>query len=171
MAERDEHQQSSGCSACEQLGQMPTQEHLAGVARFEARQQQLNKISLRHGVVGGEHCGAFEPQCDASWLLDEVAALRRQWSDDSAVADAAIAHHTARADKVEAENARLRERVAALEVSLSLADELARLTAWGITIPDCREGCEHPACLILRAIARYRKARAALAGQEQGGAV
>ena len=118
MAERDEHQQSSGCSAWEQLGQMPTQEHLAGVARFEARQQAATKV-----------------------------------------------------ESLEAENARLRERVAALEVSLSLADELARLTAWGITIPDCREGCEHPACLILRAIARYRKARAALAGQEQGGAV
>lgn len=39
MAERDEHQQSSGCSACEQLGQTPTPEHLAGVARFDARQQ------------------------------------------------------------------------------------------------------------------------------------
>ena len=50
-----------------------------------------------------------------------------------AVADAAIAHHTARADKVEAENARLRERVAALEERteaaegrvLALADALA----------------------------------------------
>lgn len=32
-------EQSSGCSACKQLGQVPTPEHLAGVARFEARQQ------------------------------------------------------------------------------------------------------------------------------------
>ena len=80
MAERDEHQQSSGCSACEQLGQMPTQEHLAGVARFEARQQAATKV-----------------------------------------------------ESLEAENARLRERVAALEERteaaegrvLALADALA----------------------------------------------
>lgn len=56
-------------------------------------------------------------------------------------------------------------RIAALEGALNLADEVARLTTWGITVSDCREGCEHPACLILRSIARYRKARAALAGE------
>lgn len=44
MAERDEHQQSSGCSACNQLGQVPNDEHLAGVARFEARQQAATKV-------------------------------------------------------------------------------------------------------------------------------
>lgn len=116
MAERDEHQQSSGCSACDQLGQTPTPEHLAGVARFDARQQAARN-----------------------------------------------------AESLEAENARLRERVAALEAALALADETARLTAWGITVSDCREACEHPACLILRAIARYQRSRAALAGQEPAG--
>ena len=62
-------QQSSGCSACDQLGQTPTPEHLAGVARFEARQQAATKV-----------------------------------------------------ESLEAENARLRERVAALEGALREAE-------------------------------------------------
>lgn len=85
MAERDEHQQSSGCSACDQLGQTPTPEHLAGVARFEARQQ----------AATGEHR-----------QNDEYPAFCRclsRWPCELA------------ADELAAENARLRERVAALE--------------------------------------------------------
>ena len=61
------------------------------------------------------------------------------------------------------------ERIAALEAALSLADEMAQLTKWGITVTDCREGCEHPACLILRSISKYQKDRAALAGSQGGG--
>lgn len=63
----------------------------------------------------------------------------------------------------------LRERVVALEGALLLADEVARLTKWGITVTDCREGCEHPACLILRSIAKYQKARAALTQADEAG--
>ena len=62
-------EQSSGCSACDQLGQTPTPEHLAGVARFEARQQAATKV-----------------------------------------------------ESLEAENARLRERVAALEERTEAAE-------------------------------------------------
>jgi hypothetical protein len=95
-------------------------------------------------------------------LLDERRLLEafidcllesRRWRDEDG--DAPLALMTARAE-------------AARDV-LMLADEVARLTKWGITVTDCREGCDHPACLILRAIARYEKARAALAAAAPGG--
>lgn len=72
--------------------------------------------------------------------------------------------------RLTAERDALAGQVAALRESLTLADEVARLTTWGIIVSDCREACEHPACLILRAIATYRKARAALAAAGGEGA-
>lgn len=81
-------QQSSGCSACDQLGQVPTDEHLAGVARFEARQQVAPS-----GHRQNDEYPAF-CRCLSRWPC-ELAA-----------------------DELAAENERLRERVAALESAM-----------------------------------------------------
>lgn len=124
-----EEQQSSGCSACDQMGQPPTPEHLAGVARFEARQQ----------AATGEHR-----------QNDEYPAFCRclsRWPCELA------------ADELAAENARLRERVAALEAAGNLMAE---------AVEDAAEvgiGEDEMADLVIGA----GQWRAALAGQEQAG--
>ncbi len=69
----------SGCSACDQLGQVPTSEHLAGVARFDARQQAAtNAESL---------------EAENERLRELVAALegeRDEWHDKAVVVASAV---------------------------------------------------------------------------------
>jgi hypothetical protein len=94
---------------------------------------------------------------------EEAERLRQRSRDEDT---ARIRLNDARI-KAEAERDAARAWSARWKEALEHADEVARLTTWGITVADCREACEHPACLILRAISRYRKTRAALA--EAGG--
>jgi len=46
------------------------------------------------------------------------------------------------------------------ERCLELADVLYATVSAAMIVSDCNEACEHPACLILRAMRRYRKVRA-----------
>jgi len=76
MADRDE-QQSSGCSACDQMGQTPTPEHLAGVARFEARQQAATGDHQPSDGRWGPRCSPCEQPWPCRAALEaENARLR-----------------------------------------------------------------------------------------------
>lgn len=58
-----------------------------------------------------------------------------------------------------------RAECARLEDAIDAADKLARFVAIGMRpATDCGEGCEHPACHIIRALRQYRRLAAALNG-------
>lgn len=98
-----------------------------------------------------------------------VEIVATDWNDDGypqpVQADCdLIAHAPADIAYLLEQLAAANERADAAEAALRLADDVVGITKRGMTITgDCGGACEHPACLILRAIATYRKARATLA--------
>lgn len=112
------------CSACEQLGQAPSPDHLASVARYSAGVAQLVETQLlRERIIElAEANDALERERDA---------IQRGWNDDRRRSDEAIDAHMARWKRAEAERDALQARAERAEAALALAErESAEFSPW-----------------------------------------
>jgi hypothetical protein len=114
--------------------------------------EQVDHLKALHFPVDEPDYGTMDPDPPTVELCYEDGV---SWPCDMGYLLEALAASEARADALAAANARLRE-------GLTLADEIAQVTVRAITVSDCGQGCDHPACHILRVCKRYQRARALL---------